>query len=289
MVELMVDSSTNIQVEPSAQACGAIVTNIDISKPLTAEQVKQIRDAWLEHHVLSFPDQAMSDDDLERFSLEFGPFGDDPFIAPIDGREHIVAVQRTADETTPIFAEAWHTDWSFLATPPAGTCLYGITIPPSGGDTLFTDQHKALHAMPDHLRTRLEGLSAIHSARLGYSPEGAYGKGDAGRSMSIISSDEANALQLHPILREHPETGELGVFGCAGYVLGFDGLEASESEQLLMELYQWQTQEQFQYRHKWQPNMLVMWDNRSVMHMATGGYEGHARYLHRTTIGERVA
>ena len=284
----MQNHNTKIQIELSGQACGATVTNIDLAKPITAEQVKQIRDAWLEHHVLAFPDQAMSDDDLERFSLEFGPFGDDPFIAPIEGRKHIIAVQRTAGETSPIFAEAWHTDWSFQATPPAGTCLYGITIPPYGGDTLFVDQHKALQAMPHDLRARLEGVLAIHSARQGYSPEGAYGKADAGRSMSIISSDDANALQLHPILREHPETGELGVFGCAGYVLGFDGLETGASDQLLMDLYQWQTQERFQYRHKWQPNMLLMWDNRSVMHMATGGYEGHDRYLHRTTIAERV-
>jgi len=284
----MQNHNTKIQIELSGQACGATVTNIDLAKPITAEQVKQIRDAWLEHHVLAFPDQAMSDDDLERFSLEFGPFGDDPFIAPIEGRKHIIAVQRTAGETSPIFAEAWHTDWSFQATPPAGTCLYGITIPPHGGDTLFVDQHKALQAMPHDLRARLEGVLAIHSACQGYSPEGAYGKADAGRSMSIISSDDANALQLHPILREHPETGELGVFGCAGYVLGFDGLETGASDQLLMDLYQWQTQERFQYRHKWQPNMLLMWDNRSLMHMATGGYEGHDRYLHRTTIAERV-
>ena len=106
----MQNHNTKIQIELSGQACGATVTNIDLAKPITAEQVKQIRDAWLEHHVLSFPDQAMSDDDLERFSLEFGPFGDDPFIAPIEGRKHIIAVQRTAGETSPIFAEAWHTD-----------------------------------------------------------------------------------------------------------------------------------------------------------------------------------
>ena len=108
----MQNDNADIHVEPSGQACGATVTNIDLSKPIAAAQVIQIRDAWLQHHVLAFPDQAMSDDDLERFSLEFGPFGDDPFIASIEGRKHIVAVQRNADETTPIFAEAWHTDWS---------------------------------------------------------------------------------------------------------------------------------------------------------------------------------
>lgn len=231
----------------------------------------------------------MSDDDLERFTLYFGPFGEDPFIAPIEGREHIIAVQRKADEQTPVFAEAWHTDWSFQKVPPAGTCLYGITIPPQGGDTLFINQHQVLKKMPDELRKRLEGKLAIHSARLAYNPEGAYGDQDVGRSMDIRPSNEANQTQTHPIIRTHPESGEEAIFGCAGYILGFADMDPAESEKLLMELYEWQTQEQFQYRHHWQPNMLLMWDNRSVLHMATGGYDGHARYLHRTTIGEKVA
>ena len=276
-----------ISVEPSGQACGATVTGVDLCEALSRSLIASIREAWLQHHVLAFPDQAISNDDLERFSLAFGPFGDDPFIQHIDASKHIIAVQRAADETTPIFAEAWHTDWSFQKIPPAGTCLYGITIPPQGGDTLYADQHKAWQAMPAKLRQRLEGLQAIHSARLAYSNDGAYGDQDQGRSMDIRPSEAAYALQLHPLIRAHPETGEAGIFGTAGYIIGFEGMPQNESEQLLMEMYQWQTQPQFVYRHRWQEKMLVMWDNRSVLHMATGGYEGHARYLHRTTIAER--
>lgn len=172
--------------------------------------------------------------------------------------------------------------------PPAGTCLYGITIPPHGGDTLFANQHAALQAMPKELKERLQGLNAIHSARLAYHPDGAYGANDEGRSMDIRPSEDANKIHTHPIIRSHPETGELGIYGCAGYVIGIQDMPQAEAEKLLMELHAWQTQEQFQYRHKWQKNMFVMWDNRSVLHMATGGYQGYARYLHRTTIGERV-
>ncbi len=153
-----------MKIEPTGQACGAIVTGIDLSAPLSADLVAALRAEWLAHHVLVFPDQALSDDDLERFTLAFGGFGDDPFIAPIPGRQHIIAVARGADETTPIFAENFHTDWSFQARPPAGTCLYGIEIPPVGGDTLFANQHLALDAMTDALRSRVEGLVAIHSA-----------------------------------------------------------------------------------------------------------------------------
>ena len=277
----------SLSVVASEQSCGAEVRGIDLSRPLEPDQVAAIREAWLEHLVLSFPGQQLSDDDLERFTLYFGPFGDDPFIAPVPGRQHIIAVQRRADETTSIFAEQWHTDWSFQATPPQGTCLYGITIPPQGGDTLFADQISALAQMPSSLRERLEGRQAVHSAVLGYSPGGVLGNEDkaAGRSMDIRPSDDAAATQLHPIIRTHPETGRQSLYGAMGYIIGIDGLEGEEEAELLTELYNWQTSEAFQYCHQWQPGTLLMWDNRSVLHRATGGYEGHDRLLHRTTIG----
>ncbi|MFK8024359.1 MAG: TauD/TfdA dioxygenase family protein [Ilumatobacter sp.] len=275
-----------ITVEPSEQVCGASVTGVDLTEPLNPADIAEIRAAWLEHHVLAFPNQAMSDDDLERFTLAFGGFGDDPFIAPIEGREHVIAVERRADETAPLFAENWHTDWSFQARPPSGTCLFGVTIPPAGGDTLYADQHAALDAMPTELRERLEGKLAVHSARGGYAPDGTYGFADqeTDRSMAIRPSDEAMATQLHPIIREHPETGRPGLFGCIGYMIGVDGMPDDAARDLLFELYAWQTRDEFVYRHRWERDMLTMWDNRSVLHRATGGYDGHDRLLHRTTI-----
>ncbi len=276
-----------IKIAPTGQACGAVVTGVDLTKPLASVDVGTIRAAWLEHHVLVFPNQPMTDDDLEQFTLSFGPFGHDPFFGSIPGHEHIAAIQRDADETLPIFAESWHTDWSFQEHPPQGTCLFGITIPPNGGDTHFADQHLALDAMPESLRERLEGKIAVHSARLPYGPDGAYGAADQakGRSMDIRASEEALAEQRHPILRKHPETGRLGIFGTFGYIVGIDGMASEEANALLRDLHAWQGREDFQYVHKWQENMLVMWDNRSVLHRASGGYDGHARLLHRTTIG----
>ena len=273
-----------MHVEPSTQACGATVTGIDLAAPLAPTMVADLRALWLDHHVLAFSGQLLSDDDLERFTLAFGGFGEDPFIAPIPGRKHIIAVARAADETAPIFAENFHTDWSFQARPPAGTCLYGLQIPPMGGDTLFANQHQALDVMPDALRRRVEGLIAVHSAGRAYAPDGFYGENDKGRSMSIRPSDTARATQTHRFVRPHPETGRLGLFGTLGYIIGFEGMDDAEAQPLLVGLYQWQSQERFQYRHRWQKGMLVMWDNRSLLHAATGGYAGHARLLHRTTI-----
>ena len=276
-----------IEIEATGAACGARVRGVALTRPLAADTVAALRAAWLEHHVLVFPDQPIDDDDLERFSLAFGPFGDDPFFGPIEGREHVAAICREADETTPLFAEAWHSDWSFQANPPAGTCLRAVEVPPTGGDTLFANQHAALDALPADLRRRIDGLQAVHSARLPYGPDGAYGDADqaSGRSMDIRPSEAALAEHVHPLVRAHPETGRLGLFSTIGYIVGIEGMEPTESLPLLKELHDWQTRDAVVYRHAWAPDMLVLWDNRSVLHAATGGYEGHARRLHRTTIG----
>ena len=269
--------------------CGAIVEGLDLKKQLDDSQVAALRQEWLRSHVLIFPNQELSDDDLERYSLYFGQFGHDPFIAPIDGRDHVAAVERKAEEQAPVFAEVWHSDWSFQAAPPAGTCLYSITIPPIGGDTEYINQHKALTEMPAGLRKKIEGKKAIHSARAGYSPDGYFGnqEQEADRSMRIIVSEEARDTQRHPIIRRHPETGVEGLFGCFGYIIGIEGMSDDESRDLLMEVYNWQTRDEFIYRHSWQKDMLVMWDNRSVLHKANGGYDGYDRLLHRTTIAEQ--
>ncbi len=273
-----------MMIEVSGQACGASVTDIDLTQPLSSNQIAAIRAAWLEHHVLSFPNQAMSDDDLECFTQYFGDFGIDPFFKPIEGRTNIAAIRRNADEKTPLFAENWHSDWSFQGNPPAGTCLFGLTIPPVGGDTLFADQHIAYDALPQEMRDFWSDKIGIHSAQLAYAPTGAYGNNDKGRSMDIIPDESAFDTQEHSIVRAHPETGKLGIFSCFGYIIGIKDMETSEAQAKLMELYAWQSKEEFIYRHKWKANMLIMWDNRSVLHCATGGYEGHDRLLHRTTI-----
>jgi taurine dioxygenase len=275
-----------IKITPSGQPCGAEVHGLDLGKPLSTEEIIQIKAAWAEHHVLAFPDQTMNDDDLERFTEYFGRLADDPFFRPIEGRRYVASIARYADETAPVFAESWHADWSFKEHPPVGTCLLGITIPPHRGDTLFANQHLAYQNMPKSLKQTIEGLRAVHSAVKAYSPDGLYGKPDPAvkTAMQPIISDEARKTQLHPLVMVHPDNGKQAIYGCAGYTIGIDGMDESEAEALLLELHQWQTREEVVYRHKWHPNMLIMWDNRSVLHAATGGYDGYDRLLHRTTI-----
>lgn len=273
-----------LTIEPSDQACGARITGLDLSLPIGDDLAAEIRAAWLRHKVLAFPNQQMDDDALERFTLAMGGFGEDPFFAPIEGRRNIAAILREADERTPLFAENWHSDWSFLEKPPAGTCLLAIEIPPVGGDTMFADQAAAFAALPNERKDHLRTLTAIHSAQLAYAPDGTYGKRDTGRPMAIRSDETARKTMLHQLVQPHPETGEECLFSTLGYIIGIDGMAQSEAIALLSELAQWQMRDEFLYCHRWEPDMLVMWDNRAVLHKATGGYEGHRRELHRTTI-----
>lgn len=275
-----------IEVIPSGQACGATVLGVDLSRQLDAATLRAVRSAWLEHHVLAFPDQMLTNDDLERFVQSFGVFGSEPFFRPMAGSEHVVALTRKADEKAPLFAENWHSDWSFLPEPPIGTCLYSRVIPPVGGATGFTNQQKALAEMPAALRATIEGRIARHSAGAAYAPDGMYGAKDraAGRSMAIHFSEEARDVYGHPFIFLHPESGRETLLGCLGYIIGVAGMSDDEALQVLLELHAWQTREAFQYTHQWQENMFVVWDNRSVLHRAYGGYDGYDRVLHRITV-----
>ncbi|MEZ5139784.1 MAG: TauD/TfdA family dioxygenase [Acidimicrobiales bacterium] len=265
---------------------GAAVLDVDlreVDEPLAAT----LRRAWLEHHVLAFPGQHLEPAELVRAAAWFGPIGDDPFLGAMADHAPVVELVREADETTPLFADVWHSDWSFLDPPPAGTMLHGVEIPPVGGDTLFADQHAAYDALPADLKARVDGLVGIHSARRGYARDGLYGDRDEGRTMAILPSDDALATQRHPLVRRHPETGRPALFCTRAYTIGIEGMDDDASLALLVELLAHATAPEHVLRLRWAPGSVVLWDNRSVLHAATGGYAGHRRVLHRLTIAER--
>ena len=277
----------SIVVEPTKAPCGALIHGVNFAEEISPDTVAEIRAAWLEHLVVAFADQHLSLDRYEEVAQLFGEFGQDPYFKGLSDHPHIAEVKREADETTPLFAEGWHSDWSFLETPPSATMLYGRVIPPCGGDTLYANQIAAYEALDDAMKEQIDSLMGVHSARRGYSKEGQYGEKDKGRSMAIIFSDDALATQLHPLVQIHPETGRKALFLSPGYNIDIEAMESTEAHTLLLELYAHQAKEEFVYRHSWSQDMVTMWDNRSVIHAATGGYQGHRRLLQRITLTTR--
>lgn len=279
-----------MRIEPTGQISGALIHGLDLTKPLSNEEHEQIRAVWLQYQVIGITGQQASIPDIERFASGIGPFGDDPFIAAIPGHKHVIEVRREPNETAPVFAGNWHSDWSFLASPPAGTLLYGQDIPPVGGDTLFANLYAAYDALPSQLKLQADTAIAVHSARRSYSKEGRYSKkNDAGRSMDIRSSDAALATQPHPLVRVHPETGRKCLFASPAYTLKIANMPQADGDALLTELFAHMDKPEFTYRHHWEQGMLTLWDNRCLNHKATGGYEGHRRLLYRITVSERLA
>ncbi|HUZ13010.1 MAG TPA: TauD/TfdA family dioxygenase [Caulobacteraceae bacterium] len=276
-----------LRVRPRQGGFGAEVAGLDLSRPLAAPALAAVKAAFLRHGVLWFAQQRLDHDALEAFTLQFGQFGNDPYIAPLADRPHILEVRREPDERASPFGAAWHSDWSFQETPPLATILVAKVVPPSGGDTLFADGIGAYEALTPAFRRMIAPLKAIHSAARPYGPSGFYA-GEAGRTgMTILPSAEAEKRFAHPLVRTLLD-GRTALYVNPVYTVGVEGFEAAEAAVLLGFLFKHMTEERFVYRHVWSEGMLTMWDNRRLIHNATGGYDGHLRVMHRTTVaGER--
>lgn len=273
----------SLAVAVEANDFGAIVRGLDLND-LDDTDVRGIRSLWLQHQVVAFPNQPMTHEQLIAFTRKFGEFGKEPYVAPIQDNQHILEIRREPDEAVSPFGAAWHSDWSFQQQPPAATILHAKVVPPAGGDTLFADGYRAFAALPDHEQAYLKTLTALHSARRPYSHEGYRANGSSKRSMTILPSDAALDVIEHPLIRTHPETGRDVLWINAVYTIGIKDMAEVEARALLDRLFAFSTREQFIYRHRWSANMLTMWDNRSVQHCAQGGYDGHRRIMHRTTV-----
>ncbi|HET9160018.1 MAG TPA: TauD/TfdA family dioxygenase [Caulobacteraceae bacterium] len=279
-----------IRVSAEPSGFGAEIVGPDLARPLSKDQLAEVKAAWARHAVVAFPDQPLTLDQLEAFTLQIGPFGHDPFIAPMPGHPNVLELRREPDEKATNFGAGWHSDWSFQEQPPAATLLRSEVVPPVGGDTLFCDCARAYEALSEVMKTMLAPLRAVHSATRAYGVKGVFARETEKRSLQIIVSPEADKSLTHPLVRTHPVTGRKALFISPVYTTGIAGMTEKESQAILGFLFQHMIQEPFIYRHKWREKMLLMWDNRCTMHFAEGGYDGHLRLMHRTTVaGDRPA
>ncbi|MCW3838352.1 TauD/TfdA dioxygenase family protein [Sphingomonas canadensis] len=273
-----------LEIGARAGGFGAAVRGIDLSRPLPRGVAEDIRAALAEHGVLWFADQPLTHAALEAFSLAIGPFGPNPFVHALPGHPGIVEVRRDPDERAVVFGGGWHSDWSFLPEPPAATLLHAKVVPPQGGDTLFCDTRRAFEALSPGFQALLAGLRGVHSAAGPYGSEGYFAKEQGRTGMRIVTGPEADGCHAHPLVPRHPVSGRPALFASPGYTVGIEGFAREEAAAILDFVFAHMTSERFVYRHRWEPDMLVIWDNRAVLHCATGGYDGHLRLMHRTVI-----
>ena len=267
----------------SKNGIGVEVSDFSLSD-LTEENISFLRSKWVEYGLIVFPKLPLSHDEFKDFALSFGNFGDDPFISSLPDYPNIAEIKRNANEKATPFGGTWHSDWSFMKKPPSATLLHSKIIPPVGGNTLFANTERSFAALPEEMKNKLRKLKVIHSAKIPYADDGFYALEKEERSMKILSSKEARATFSHPMVKIHPETNKECLFINPVYTINVEGFSEDESQQLLWELYEHMIQDRFVYEHVWTDDMLIMWDNRTVMHQATGGYDGYDRLLHRITL-----
>ncbi len=275
---------SNLAVTPEAHNFGARVEGLDLSQKLDANSVSELRDLWLTYQILYFPEQRLNHAELERFTTYFGEHGNDPYVKAVDGHPNVLEIRREAQEEVAPFGASWHSDWSFQAAPPSATILHSKVVPPQGGDTHFADGFRAYDALDPDFAAELEDLIAVHSARRPYSHEGFQRSGGEQRSMTILPSDEAWTTQEHPVIRTHPESGRKALWVNPVYTITIKNMDDKAADELLAKLFSHALSPAFVYVHRWAADMLTMWDNRSVQHCAQGGYDGHLRVMHRTTV-----
>jgi taurine dioxygenase len=264
---------------------GVEVLNFEYNDISSKQKVNDLRDLWLAYSVIVFKNLKLTHEEFENFSLAFGVFGDDPYIDSISGYKNIIEVKRSAEEKAPPFGGSWHSDWSFQECPPSATLLHSKIIPPIGGETFFIDTQTAYDDLSSKIKLKIKDLMVSHSAIRPYADDGFYAlEKDKDRSMAIKPSAKAKEFFLHPLVRTHPETKKKSLFINQVYSITVNGLNEKDSNELLEFLFFHMGQEKYIYKHKWEKNMLIMWDNRTVNHCAQGGYQGHKRLLHRITL-----
>jgi taurine dioxygenase len=271
----------SIKVSPIAGALGAEISGVDLSHDLDDEVVAEIRAAWLQHLVVFFRDQPISDDAFVGFAKRIGDVAHYPYVPPIPGHPEIIAVLKEAHETVN-FGGIWHSDTVYLDEPPMASMLLAREIPPHGGDTMFANQYLAFETLSPALQDVLRPLRAINSS--------AMADVSKTREDRIKGSDAPvqDYVASHPVVRTHPETGREALYVNVAHTERFEGMTVEESRGLLQFLFAHQVKPELTCRFRWQVGSMAMWDNRCAQHNPINDYHGHRRLLHRITLAGDV-
>ena len=279
----MTQSAISVEVRPLTATCGAEVHGVDLAQPLGDETYHALRRALLEFGVIFFRDQQLDDVAHNAFASRFGhpdifPFGERP--TPETPAVHVIAFDGATDAEGK-GADEWHTDVTFIPTPPMGTVLRAVELPPYGGDTCFANMSAAFDALSPALREMLDGLTAVHDYRV-FAPK-LFRTDPEGAPAKLEARAKSNPPVEHPVVRTHPESGRMVLFVNRNYTSRIVGLTERENEMLLPYLFDHARDPMFQCRFQWRPGSVAFWDNRLVQHYAVADYRARRR-MHRVVI-----
>ena len=284
----------HIEAVPLAAAMGAEIRGVQIAG-IDSDTFNEIEHALFRHKMIYFRDQEVSHAEQEIFSRRFGPFAEDAYTKGVAGHVNVQPVIKEADDhSAMVFGSGWHTDSPFLAQPPAISMLYGVDIPPYGGDTQWANSALAYQQLSDQMKSILAPLKVHMSmkevlavAQENVTPDASpLGRVAATKDAGPLPEAIAQKVQgnYHPLVRTHPKSGEKALYCDKTYAVGIEGLTGDEAKPLLQFLGDHITQPAFTCRLRWEPKTFVLWDNRICVHQAFNDYDGFRREMYRTTI-----
>ena len=262
-----------MNIRPLAETFVAEVSGIDVTGMSNSEAASLHR-AYLDHKVLVIPGQDLDAAAFARFAERFG----DTVVHPVKNFQHpdipeVMILSNSERHGKPLGVKDagsfWHSDRSYKERTADATLLYSLEIPDRGGNTFFGDLEAIYAAMPEALKARIEGRSYLSHYRW------TTNRADPESRWSMLDDEERESTPpvVRPMVRTHPETGRKSLFvfpGISAGVRGVMGLEATESADLLDQVFDFMTEPRFRYEHRWSgPGTILLWDNRSVMHCAT--------------------
>ncbi|SDV46116.1 TauD/TfdA dioxygenase family protein [Chitinasiproducens palmae] len=258
---------TAITATPASPHIGAEIGNIDLTRPLTEVEIRELKEAFLRFQVLFFRDQKIGFDDQIRVASYFGPLGRHVGVNTISKTTDNPLVRKFHYDATSkrVSGENFHSDQSCAAVPPLGSMLYNHTVPPDGGgDTMFASMYAAYDALSDRMKSYLAGLSATHDGTR------VFGAG------TPVSS--------HPVIVRHPESGRKLIFVNVDFTSHINELPALESERVLRFLIDHCARPEWTCRFRWQPHSIAFWDNRCSHHKAIWDYWPNVRSGYRVQV-----
>ena len=270
-----------VEILPLIGGCGAEIRGVNVAQ-MDEQTFAEVRRALLDHGVIYFRSQELTPHQQVAFARRWGDIHTHPYLRTLPDHPEIIEIVKEPEDKAG-FGDAWHTDQIFTPTPAMATMLYAKVVPPTGGDTMFSSLKRAYEALSPGMQKLLQGLRTCNL----------YDKGKprAGKMAAKVTGTEKPAEPaIHPLIREHPETGEPVLYiNDVNTTRRFDGFSEEESRPLLEFLLTLATRSEFTCRVRWEPGTLGIWDNRSMLHKALNDYHGHRRVMHRITIkGEKT-
>jgi len=285
-----------ISVKPSGGPLGADIENVDLSHELAPSELELIKRAWAENLVLRFRGQSLTDDQLKRFSENFGELdwapiaavktkvaGEDRYIeVQSRDRQYVTVISNVIENGKAIgglgaYESIWHTDMSYNPEPPSASLLYALEVPPSGGDTGFANMYLAYDILLEDLRRQIEGKVCRHDASRNSA-------GELRRGFKDVTDPRDTPGADHPLVRTHPVTKRKALFLGRRRNAYIQGLTVEDSERLLDALWAHASRPEFSWYQNWKVGDLMMWDNRCTMHRRDAFDESTRRVMHRTQV-----